>query len=82
MHTQPEEMPCVTFSIFSPQMFSVEPGIAVPSCHPSLAEAESGRGAINTRPAWATEGVPGQFESHCETWSKIEENKIKYFCCC
>lgn len=43
MRTQPEETPCVTSAIFSLQMHSVEPGIAVPSCHSTLGEAKSGR---------------------------------------
>ena len=43
---------------------------------PALWEAEAGR-FLSSRPAWSTEGVPGQPGLHREALSQKKENKKK-----
>ena len=53
---------------------NLRPGVVAHIFNPSTQEAESGE-FLSSRPAWSTEGVPGQPELHRETLSRKTKTK-------
>jgi hypothetical protein len=63
--------------IFEHLEMIVRPGMVAHTFSPSTWEAEAGK-FLSSRPAWSTEGVPGQPRVHRETLSrKTKTNKQK-----